>query len=43
MLTAAKCEAPPARPENCEKLPKIDKNRMRWWRFTFDSGQHRNY
>ena len=32
MLTAAKCEAPPARHENCEKLPKIAKNRMRLWR-----------
>ncbi len=41
MLAVAKCEAPPAQPENRTKLPKIAKNHLRWWRLTFRSGQHR--
>ncbi len=37
MLSATKCEAPPAQPENRAKSPKIN---LRWWRLTFFSGQH---
>ena len=41
MLAAAKREALRAQSEKCEKLPKIAENRLRWWRLTFCSGQHR--